>query len=62
MIVELCEFLIAEGVESNLADDIHDAYAIGGIEAAVKLGTDGGFDGDEIRTLVKRWQKESGET
>lgn len=61
MIIELCEFLVAEGVESGLADDIHDAYAKGGIESAVELGTEGEFDGDEIRMLVKMWQKESGE-
>lgn len=60
MIEEFEEWLIRQGVDPDLASDMHDV-AYESEDKLKALGLPEEFDGDEMLGLYHRWQHEVGE-
>ena len=65
MIEELVEYLIRYGYNEEDADEIHNAYYIGGIKGAVdkfRWADDETHDyTSELKKIIEDWQVEAGE-
>lgn len=65
MIEELRDYLVRQGWDEHVADDIHDAYydrEIDGVVEFAKTMEDGQHDYvDEVVQEVRNWQQEVGE-
>ena len=61
MIEEFNEWLVRQGVDPGVADEMSEAAYKGDEEGLRAIGWPDEFDGDEMVELYHKWQKEVGE-